>query len=173
VNDLQVAVATTLGALLILVAAWLLIARRDASQNRAKFLGLEFELSTPALVVLLIGAGLLVGPAFVPHRLGGWPVLPTGGTSPDDAGPPGDSTILRQQTVVSSELEPNDRPGAANVVDYGSTISGKLTPDDPIDQFIFNVPTDKTSKSRLIVRLINSGIYFRSVSVWNSKEEII
>ena len=70
-NELQVAVATVLGALLILVAAWLLVMRRDAGQNRAKFLGLEFELSTPAIAVLLIGAGLLVGPAFAPHRPGG------------------------------------------------------------------------------------------------------
>ena len=61
-NDLQIAVATTLGALLVVVAAWLLVMRRDAGQNRAKLLGFEFELSTPALVVLLIGAGLLIGP---------------------------------------------------------------------------------------------------------------
>ena len=33
-NDLQIAVATTLDALLILVGAWLLLARREASQNR-------------------------------------------------------------------------------------------------------------------------------------------
>jgi hypothetical protein len=174
VNDLQIAVVTTLGTLLILVGAWLLLARRDASQNRAKFLGLEFELSTPALAVLLIGAGLLVSPAFVPHRPGGWPVLFTDATSSDDEGsPPGGSTILRQQTVVSTELEPNNRTGAANVVNYGNTISGELTPDDRIDYFIFNGPPDKTSKSRLIVRFLSSGSYNGYVRIWNNKEELL
>src|SRR3954464_2744086 len=52
---------------------------------------------------------------------------------------PGGGTILRQQTVVNNELEPNNRLGEANVVAYGSTVSGKISKDDPTDHFIFNV----------------------------------
>jgi hypothetical protein len=175
VNDLQIAVATTLGALLVLVAAWLLVMRRDRedSQNRAKFLGIEFELSTPALVVLLIGAGLLVGPAFAPHRPGGWPALSRGSTPPDGAVSPGSDTILRQQTVVNSEAEPNDRPATANMVAYGDTVTGKLTPDDVVDQFIFKVPNEQAAESRLIVRFLTSGMYLSAVSVWNAREELL
>jgi hypothetical protein len=165
VNDLQVAVATVLGALLVVVGAWLLVMRRDASQNRAKFLGLEFELSTPALAVLLIGAGLLIGPAFAPHRPGGWPVLSMGATPSGGADTPGTGTLFRQQTVTTSELEPNNRPAEANVVAYGSTVSGALGNNNLSDYFSVATPPDQTGQSRVIVRLIQYGMIKKKLSV--------
>lgn len=173
-NDLQVAVATTLGALLVLVAAWLLIVRRDAGQNRGKFLGIELELSTPALVVLLVGAGLLIGPAFAPRRPGGWPpMLFASTTTLSGAGAPEGGTILRQQTIVSDEFEPNNRPGEANVVGYGATVSGTLNGHDPIDHYVVNAHQEQMSPTRFVVRFISSGFYVTDITILDSKEETL
>ena len=74
-NDLQIAIVTVLGAGLTIFAAWFMVARRDAGQSRAKLIGIELELPTPGLVVLIAGCGLLILPALVPHRPGGSSLL--------------------------------------------------------------------------------------------------
>ena len=72
---------------------------------------------------------------------------------------------------MTNENEPNDVPGTANLVAYGSTISGTLSPDDMVDQYIFKVPSDQSGKSRLIVRLLSQGDYIIYITVWNDKDE--
>jgi hypothetical protein len=169
-NDFQTAVATILGALLILVAAWLVLMRRDPERNRAKFAGLEFELSTPALIVLAAGCGLLVGPAFLPHRPGGMP--PLWGSRPLETQSSTESSVLVQQTVVEAEQEPNDRAGQANRIASGQTITGRLDSTNPVDYFLVQVPETVEGECRLIVRSIkNNEIAQFSIIVWDAAEK--
>ena len=69
-NDLQILLTTILGSLLVIVAVWQIAVRRDSGRSTAKFLGIELDLSTPGLVVLVVGCGLLVLPAFLSYRPG-------------------------------------------------------------------------------------------------------
>ncbi len=129
-NDLQILLTTILGALLVLVAVWQILVRRDPDQNTAKFLGIEFDLSTPGLVVLAAGCALLVLPAFLPYRPGGLPSFgrtTNGGTSP----------VLRQETVLTAEKEPNDSVRSANRITLGQTVKGTLeTSRGDVDYFV-------------------------------------
>jgi hypothetical protein len=75
-NDLQIFVTTILGALLVPTALWLIVQRRDSARNAVKILGIELDLSTPGIAVLVAGCGLLVLPAFLPYRPGGLLIFP-------------------------------------------------------------------------------------------------
>jgi hypothetical protein len=46
--------------------ALMFFGRSESSRNHVKLLGMEFELSTPALAVFLVGSGLFVLPHFLP-----------------------------------------------------------------------------------------------------------
>ena len=47
--------------------ALMFFGRSESSRNHVKLLGMEFELSTPALAVFLVGSGLFVLPHFLPR----------------------------------------------------------------------------------------------------------
>ena len=165
-NDLQILLTTILGALLVLVAVWQIVVRRNPDRNTAKFLGIEFDLSTPGLVVLAAGCTLLVLPAFLPYRPGGLPSF--GGTAKDSG-----SAILRQETVLSGEQEPNDHVGSANRITLGQTITGTLEPSKgDIDYFILTPPKETRGTKRIIVRTQGDGCCVH-LEVWNEKEEDI
>lgn len=173
-NDLQILVTTILGALLVLVAIWLIAVRRDPARNTAKFLGIELDLSTPGLAVLVAGCGLLVLPAYVPHRPGGLPASPwsAGGSAP---GAGERSIVLQQQTVLASEQEPNDTVGSANLITLGQTIEGTLVAaDDAADYFALAATPETRGPKRVIVRTRGpaSGCCAH-LTVWNEKEEQI
>jgi len=173
-NDLQILVTTILGALLVLVAVWLIAVRRDPARNAAKFFGIELDLSTPGLAVLVAGCGLLVLPAFVPHRPGGLPSFawPAGGSVP---GADERSIVLQQQTVLASEQEPNDTVGSANLITLGQTIEGTLVAaENAADYFALAATPNTRGPKRVIVRTRGpaSGC-FAWLTVWNQKEEEI
>jgi hypothetical protein len=173
-NDLQILLISILGTLLVLLAVWLIAVRRDPARNAAKFFGIELDLSTPGLVVLVAGCGLLALPAFVPHRPGGLPTfrssdgeLPSG----DDSG----SMVLRQETVLTSELEPNESVGSANVIEPGQTIKGTLVQSEStVDYFALPSAPEARGPKRVIVRTRGTAEgCCVSLTVWNEKEEQI
>jgi hypothetical protein len=47
--------------------ALMFFGRSESSRNHVKLLGMEFDLSTPALAVFLVGSGLFVLPHFLPR----------------------------------------------------------------------------------------------------------
>jgi hypothetical protein len=174
-NDLQILLATILGALLVLLAAWMIAVRRDPARNTAKFFGIELDLSTPGLGVLVVGCGLLLASAFLPHRPGGLPsFLPSRGEGAKGIGDD-HSSILRQQTVVKSEQEPNDSVGSANLIALGQTISGTLAAaEDAADYFALASMSETRGSKRVVLRTRGpaSGCC-ASLTVWNQKEEEI
>ena len=173
-NDLQILITTILGTLLVLVAIWLIAVRRDPARNAAKFLGIELDLSTPGLAVLVAGCGLLVLPAFVPHRPGGLPSFgwSAGWTAPEGGGP---SMVLQQQTVLTSEQEPNNTVGSANLIALGQTIEGALVPaENAPDYFALAATPDTRGPKRVIVRTRGPAAgCCANLTVWNEKEERI
>ncbi len=148
--------------------------RRDPARNAAKFLGIELDLSTPGLAVLVAGCGLLVLPAFVPHRPGGLPSFrwSAGRTAPEGGGP---SMVLQQQTVLTSEQEPNNTVGSANVIALGQTIEGALVPaENAPDYFALATTPDTRGPKRVIVRTRGPAAgCCANLTVWNGKEERI
>ena len=60
------------GTVLAIAGIVLLFLKRENGQNRIKFFGQEFQLSTPALVVFLVGCAIFIMPFFIAK-----PVQPT------------------------------------------------------------------------------------------------
>lgn len=173
-NDLQTLIFTVLGVLLIGLAIWLIVVRRDSGRNAGEFLGMKFDLSTPGLAVLIVGCGLLVVPTLVPHRPGGLPSIAqlfSGGTGDSGEG----ARVVVQQAVVSEELEPNDSIGSANVIEVGQTLAGSLTVSegqDGLDYFVLQSPTEPPRPKRMIVRTRGSASYYRlKLTVWDGDEQ--
>jgi hypothetical protein len=65
-TDLREILVMSFGAVVSLAGLWLLFLRKEGAVNRIKVLGQEFELSTPALIVFIVGAGIFVLPFFGP-----------------------------------------------------------------------------------------------------------
>jgi hypothetical protein len=146
-NDLQILVTMILGALLVLVAVWLITMRRDPAHNKVRLFNIELDLSTPGLVVLVAGCGLLLLPAFVPYRPGGLPSFAwsAGGPAPGAGERP---IVLQQQTVLASEQEPNDSVGSANLITLGQTIEGTLVQEEnAADYFALSVAPETRGPS--------------------------
>jgi hypothetical protein len=56
------------GGVLAVVGVLLLIFKRTDGANRVSALGIDFELSTPALVVLLVGCAMMVAPSIIGQK---------------------------------------------------------------------------------------------------------
>ena len=68
-TEAQQIVTMTFGAAVAVAGiALMLFGRSVTSRNHVKVLGLEFEISTPALAVFLVGSGLFVLPHFPASR---------------------------------------------------------------------------------------------------------
>ena len=76
---------------------------------------------------------------------------------------------------MNNEVEPNNRPGEANIVAYGDTVSGKLDKEsgDLVDYYVVSTPPDKKGKNRIIVRILQGNAFWVIVEVWNNKEETL
>jgi hypothetical protein len=166
-NELQIVIVTVLGAALALLGAWLMLFRRDLGANRGKIFGIEFEVSTPALVVLLAGCGLLIFPAFVPHRPGGLSISlwSRSGSVPGVAGP-----LPWDREVAGEEVEPNDSTSQANHIAVGQLVRGRLDKSGPIDYFAVALPEGDLSEHRLIVRFSGSDGVADAV-IWDEKDQ--
>jgi hypothetical protein len=175
-NDLQIAIVTILGAGLVVFAAWLMAFRRESGHSRAKLFGIELELSTPGLVVLAAGCGLLVLPVLVPHRPGGL-TLPrigaaerSGGTGAPRPGPSGDLPWERQ--LAGEEIEPNEAPSQANRVAVTEVVQGRFDENGEVDYFAVALPEEARGRHRLVVRPIGwQGFQMITAHVWNEREE--
>lgn len=64
-------VVMSFGALIVLAGLALMFYGKSAGNSRIKFANMEFEISTPALVVFLVGCGLFLLPLLLPlQRVG-------------------------------------------------------------------------------------------------------
>src|SRR2546428_8502995 len=64
-TDVQQFIVMSFGTVVALAGLWLLFLRKEGATNRIKLLGQEFELSTPALIVFLVGSGIFILPFVV------------------------------------------------------------------------------------------------------------
>lgn len=168
-NDSQTVVVMAFGGILILLGIYLILVRQEPGRNRAKFLGVEFELSTPSLVVLVLGGLMLVIPAFVPHRPGGvtWP--PWGNGSVEKSRFDG---LPWEREIGGKEVEPNDVPSQANRIMVGQLVRGVMDGIGQIDFFAVAVPADARGPHRLVVRTISwRGATSLKAVVWNENED--
>ena len=145
-NDLQQILATVLGIAMILVGLVLIVVRKDSAASHVKIWNVEVNLSTPALVVLVVGCGLFVLPIFVPHKAASWSwnIGGRGGTAPA----PG-------REITQAEAEPNNTSSQANIVAFGAVATGSVD-DAERDFFRVDVPNGRKEKNRFILRRLST-----------------
>ena len=92
----------------------------------SKILGQEFEISTPALVVFLVGSAIFVLPVFLPRLQ-------------NTIGAPGSNSPIARifSGALSEEKEPNDSFSSANPITIGTTVKGRIAVKDDRDFFVF------------------------------------
>jgi len=159
----QLALLMTFGALVAVVGLALLYFRKEQAENKIKFLGQEFQISTPALVVFLVGCAIFVLPSVMQMRSEkvfsfDWPRQHNGGKDGEPSG------------VVTNgeEHEPNDRIEDANVVKLGSLTKGVVSSDEDRDFFKFKA--GQGLKTRIILRKIPTHGFWADVVVYDSVE---
>src|SRR5437879_5851662 len=143
----QQAIVMTFGAMIAVAGLVLLFYRTEEGKNRIKLFGQEIEISTPGVLVFLVGSGIFVMPFVLPLqklRDDGLPSAPV--TAPVTVAPlkpsppsaPGTETPAKSTTLVlSEEKEPNDHIAAANRIAVGTTIRGQLSAPEDRDFFVF------------------------------------
>ena len=144
-TNIQMAVVMAFGALIAVAGLWLLFTKNEAGANRLKILGQEFEISTPALLVFLVGSAIFVLPFFLPrlHETGGgWLV-----NSPLKELLPG---------TFTEEKEPNDSFASATPISLGKSVKGRIAVEDDRDIFVFR--TLSNPQSVLTIHLENNSM---------------
>jgi len=161
----QLALLMAFGALVAVAGLALLYFRKEQAENKIKLLGQEFQISTPALVVFLVGCGIFVLPSVMQVQSQTiysftWPWQHNGGGG--NGGPPG--------VVITSgeEHEPNERITEANEVKLGSLTKGTVSSDD--DRDVFKFKAGKGLTTRIVLRKIPTHGFWASVVVYDSVE---
>jgi hypothetical protein len=142
-TDIQKIVVMAFGALIALAGLWLLFTRQEAGANRLKILGQEFEISTPALVVFLVGSAIFVLPFFLPRQDATNVVI-------------GEPPKKPPQGTFTEEKEPNDSFASATPVKLGSHVKGRIGVEDDRDFFVFR--TSSNHQSLLTIHLENPSM---------------
>jgi hypothetical protein len=146
-TNLQATIVMTFGALIAAAGLWLLFTKNEAGANRLKILGQEVEISTPALVVFLVGSAIFVLPFFLPrlHDPGVWM-----------SDPPIKGPIFGSST---EEKEPNDSFASATPIRLGTAFKGKIAVEDDRDIFVFG--TSSNPQAVLTIYLQNNSMTLR------------
>ncbi len=147
-TNLQGGIVMGFGAVIALAGLWLLFTRNEAGANRLKILGQEFEISTPALVVFLVGSAIFVLPVLLP------------GLQNTSGAPGSNSPIARIFSgALSEEKEPNDSFSSANPITIGTTVRGQIAVKDDRDFFVFS--TSSNPQTVLKIHLENNSMTLR------------
>lgn len=157
-------VVMSFGALIVLAGLALMFYGKSAGNSRIKFANMEFEISTPALVVFLVGCGLFLLPLLLPlQRVGfdGRSVVQPLHFQGAYATP---------QRASGTEIEPNDHVAEANLIALGEVVRGRLAADD-VDYFRIDSEMDGVRPLRVIVRRLvgDAGIRVRMFDQWEKQ----
>jgi len=166
-TESQQTIFMVFGGILAAAGLLLLFLRKEAHQNRIKLLGWEFEISTPALVVLLVGCGIFVFPFFIGPQLEKESVTRPEADHRKIADKPEiDTHKTIEKTPTSGEqspemantqeVEPNEHISQATPITFGTTIRGRLKREDK-DFYRFKVSKGFEGKVRIICRQIDSS----------------
>jgi hypothetical protein len=164
-TDMQQFIVMSFGAVVALAGLWLLFLRKEGATNRIKLLGQEFELSTPALIVFLVGSGIFILPFVVTQDLGKSTSIPPTEKQPAPSMPKPEEQP-RNSSLTSEEQEPNDHVSKANWIELGKTYRGTLRRgQDLIDYFAFSTTGIDAVYVRVLVRVLSSGGDFGNFGV--------
>lgn len=156
-TNLQAGIVMGFGALIAVAGLWLLYTRNDAGANRFKILGQEFEISTPALVVFLVGSAIFVLPFFLPRLHEPAAVTPRATT-------PGNSS-----SSFTEEKEPNDSFSSATPIGLTTPVKGRIAVTDDRDIFVFR--TSSGSQPVLRIHVKNNSMTLRpSLLIYNGSK---
>ncbi|MEL6767508.1 MAG: hypothetical protein AAFP17_10035 [Pseudomonadota bacterium] len=156
----QITILMVFGGTFALVGLYMLL-RPPASDGETKIelFGLKFNASSGGLLVFAVGCAFLASPTFVPKAIApsqpaspasrsaaaAAALAPTGGEAPALVNAP---AVL----AAGAEVEPNDHPRGANIIEVGKPYEGKVANGD-ID--IFSAPLNEgTRKVRYVWRLL-------------------
>jgi len=167
----QSALVMAFGAIIAGAGLLLLSLRKDQTEHRIriKLFGQEFQLSTPALAVFLVGCAIFVMPSVLP--ISDHPVI--------NIRIPGESTALNNNPVpgtITEEKEPNDQIAAANLIAVGTTVRGLIASEQDRDFFKFKTSGQgpktpgQVPKVRIILRKTSLGGFHAYVEVYNNVE---
>jgi hypothetical protein len=153
-TDVQKIVVMAFGALIAIAGLWLLFTKNEAGANRLKILGQEFEISTPALVVFIVGSAIFVLPLFLPHLQ--------------------DRAAISRPPIkwifngaVGEEKESNDSFLSATLISLGPPVKGKIAVEG--DRDIFVVRTPPTAQPTLRIHLANKSMTLKpKLTFYNS-----
>ncbi len=159
----QYAIIMVFGALVAGAGLLLLVLRKEQAENKIKLFGQEFQISTPALVVFLVGCGVFIIPVLIPARDQSaitialpWQNASSGGAR-------------ATPVTLGEEREPNDQITAPNLITMGSTIKGLVATDQ--DRDFFRVKTSAQGlKTRIILRKTLPG-FCANVAVYDAVEK--
>ena len=162
----QFAIVMAFGALVAVFGLALLYFRKEQAENRIKLFGQEFQISTPALVVFLVGCGVFILPLVIQMQNQTvfsfeWPWRHGGSSKSTISGP-------EQSMQVKKEHEPNDQITTANLITMGATISGIV--DGKEDRDFFKFKTGQGPNTRVILRKVASSGFDASVTIYDNLE---
>jgi hypothetical protein len=164
----QYAMVMVFGALVAGAGLVLLVVRNEHAENKIKLFGQEFQISTPALVVFLVGCGIFITPVLAPthDQLLFSVVFPWQKEST--------SQLLPGTKPVTGgeEQEPNDQITVPNLIQLGSTIRGVIATDQDRDFFKFKT-SSQGFKTRVILRKTLPGGFNAQASVYDDAEKKI
>jgi hypothetical protein len=152
----QVALVMSFGALVAAAGLALLFFRREQAENRIKIFGQEFQISTPALVVFLVGCSIFILPPIIQMQ---------------------DHTVFSthigqsEDRHINHEISPTDgnhQIPTAKLVAIGTTIKGVIATAGQRDFFKFK--GSKSLKTRVILRKTAPGGFSAEVTIYDNVE---
>jgi hypothetical protein len=161
----QYAMVMVFGALVAGAGLVLLVLRNEQAENKIKLFGQEFQISTPALVVFLVGSAVFITPVIIPAH--DQPAINIALPWQKDS-----STPMPSPVIGGEEHEPNDQITVANLIQFGSTIKGMINTEQDRDFFKFKTPSQGL-KTRVILRKTSPSGFSARVTVYNDVEKNI
>jgi hypothetical protein len=162
----QVAIVMSFGALAAAAGLALLIFRREQAENKIKLFGQEFQISTPALVVFLVGCFVFMFPVVV--QLQNPTVLSIHPWQSEDKDTKQQTTNAPEVSHQITVAEGNHQIATAKLVPIGTTIKGVITKGQ---RDFFKFKTGKGLRTRVIVRKTSYGGFSAELSIYDNVEK--
>jgi hypothetical protein len=151
----QAGIVMSFGALMAAAGLALLFFRREQGENRIKLFGWEFQISTPALVVFLVGCFIFILPVVTQMQSQPLFTIPLGHRLDGN----------HQVTTGNQQIT------TAKLVSIGTTIKGLIATKDQRDFFRFR--SGQGLKTRVILRKISPGGFVGVVSIYDNNENSV
>ena len=161
----QVIVLMAAGGVFAAFALYLMARPPSHGAARLELFGLKFEASSAAILVFLVGAGLLSIPIWVNER-----APKTDINRSSDARDGSNRALILPDGPETREVEPNDSISTANQLEVGSAVGGK-TQSREADWFV--VPTADVTNEAIELMLVNLAGAWTSANIYNDRREFL